>query len=129
MAYDSLLLLQPRARTAFERFQSDLQQLYVRGEIPTLFRVFETFRGPDRQLQVYKSGNSRALPWQSPHNYGLAVDVVPYDATRKWYWDCPIEHWAYVASTARRHGLDAPISWDRGHVEHPLWNELKQHVL
>ncbi len=57
------------------------------------FEVFEAFRTPERQAELYSQGRTRpgdkvtwALPWQSMHQYGLAVDFV-LKVGGKWSWD------------------------------------------
>lgn len=126
MRHDALDLLHPRCILAFERCRDDLAAAFTLGKTPVLFRPFETFRSPARQLEVFRAGNSRARPWLSPHNYGLACDFAPVDAEGRWTWDIRPEHWGIVRECAIRFGMDAPISWDRGHVQHPLWNDLRQ---
>lgn len=123
--YSGLDYLVPSFRRRIENLRDDLASMYVRGTIPVLFRPFETYRSPERQKAVFDSGNSRAVPWFSPHNYGLACDFAPWTEERSWHWNIPDEQWAWVGSTARRHGLDAPISWDRGHVEGPEWPTVR----
>ena len=83
----------------------------------TPFAIFETFRSPARQAHVAGRGTSKALPWQSAHQFGLACDfaVKRGDA---WEWpdaDDPI--WDGFHSVVKRHGLVCPISWDPGHVQ------------
>lgn len=55
-------------------------QLQAEG-IP--FRIFEAFRSPERQADLYAQGRTKsgdivtyAQPWYSYHQYGLAVDFV-----------------------------------------------------
>jgi len=45
--------------------------------------VFEGYRSPERQLFLYQQGRTRggkivtnAMPWKSPHQAGLAVDLA-----------------------------------------------------
>ncbi|TCV59372.1 D-alanyl-D-alanine carboxypeptidase-like protein [Neorhizobium sp. R1-B] len=47
------------------------------------FRIFEAFRSPQRQEFLYAQGRTRpgpivtkARPWRSYHQYGLAIDLV-----------------------------------------------------
>lgn len=60
----------------------------VKGDV---FRVSEGYRTPERQAELYAQGRhdskrivTKAKPYQSYHNWGLAVDLVPtkYGYTR-----------------------------------------------
>lgn len=88
--------------------------------------LFEGYRHPARQLHVLNSGASKAPPWDSAHQYGLAADIVPCTTgPGKWNWtDGP--HWDYLAQAAARHGLTVPIAWDKAHVQHPLFLSVKR---
>lgn len=55
--------------------------------------VFETFRAPARQQSLYNQGRvtagsiiTQARPWQSWHQYGMAVDIAMFDG-RKYGWN------------------------------------------
>lgn len=86
------------------------------------WRPFETYRTAYRQNQLKAEGRSKVEGGASPHQYGLAIDVVPYDHKEGWYWpDISDPCWRYLRETAKEVGLDAPISWDGSHIEHPLW--------
>jgi peptidoglycan L-alanyl-D-glutamate endopeptidase CwlK len=71
------------------------------------FRLFETFRSPQRQAWLYQHGRglpgtktvTRARPWFSYHQYGLAADFVLF-LEGEWNW-----------STAGRSG----VRWKRLH--------------
>ena len=52
------------------RFITRLQKLHV----PMFAHVF--VRSEAEQAVAYRSGNSRAKPGQSPHQYGCAVDII-----------------------------------------------------
>lgn len=60
-------------------------------------RLFEGWRSPLRQQQLYALGRSepgavvtRAKAWQSWHQFGLALDVA-YFINKKWSWDGDFE--------------------------------------
>lgn len=134
-------LVHPKALQAFQRLEQELLRGVLAGEVSVWFRPFEGYRPPDRQLAVYNAGKSKARPFQSPHQYGLAVDFVPYipkeNLTRdtnfdrvsgSWSWDDK-HPWDYLDRVATQCGLSRPISWDRPHIEHPLWARVKGHLV
>ena len=118
-------LVHPLAVKAFRNLEAECRSRYVMGDMPFEFRVFETYRHPARQRGVFQLGHSRALPYQSAHQFGLAVDFVPWTDAKKWHWDVEIMYWSTLKGMARGHGLDVPLSWDKAHVEHPLWNRVR----
>lgn len=143
MRMSRLDLLHTRAQGAFERLAASLTDNYTSKRTRTLFRPFETYRTPMRQFELWKKGTSRAMPWQSAHQYGLAVDFVPWlriDGARwedgspvvdedgldagAWSWD-ETHDWQHLEAEAARHGFDHDISWDKPHITHPLWHQIK----
>jgi hypothetical protein len=112
MRQSSLELLAPVAKAPFTALAASLER-------DTLFRVFETYRSPEHQLQAFARGTTRARPFLSGHQLGLAVDFVP-KINGDWTWpetSDPI--WATLRQRALAFGLMNDISWDRPHVEHP----------
>lgn len=92
------------------------------------WKFFEGFRHPDRQALLFEKGVSKARPWQSAHQYGLAADFVPIlNGAIAWP---PIENtvWIDLHTAAQRHGLQAPISWDPGHIQHPAWSTIRNAI-
>lgn len=96
------------------------------------FEPFEGYRSPVRQhylLTVDKT--TKAGPWQSAHQYGLAVDfaIAVYDIDKarfeRWSWQAHAP-WRKLKSMARAVKLDIPIAWDLGHVEHPLFADIRK---
>lgn len=69
-------------------------------------------------LEVSKT--SKAAPFHSSHQMGLAVDFVPW-IDGKWSWDNGHDY-QLLKVEAEKLGLTRPISWDLVHVEHPRWN-------
>ena len=69
---NSLDFLHPLMRIAATSVIADLD------EIDISFKIFETYRTPERQshLKAKRPKVSNAGPWQSMHQYGLAVDFV-----------------------------------------------------
>lgn len=99
-----------------------------------IFRPFEGYRGPVRQeylCAVMKT--SKARPWQSAHQYGLAVDfacvpIVNGKITERWTWseDAP---WQLLKEIAISCDLDIPIKGDRGHVQHPAFAQIRKFLI
>ena len=74
-----------------EPLSDALVTLAMRG---TVVQVFEGFRSPERQRVLYEQGRTapgkivtQSRPWQSFHQYGLAIDLVFKDKNNKWSWD------------------------------------------
>lgn len=90
------------------------------------FRLFEGFRTPQRQRQLYSQGRTappwsivtKARPWQSNHQYGLAADFVLFE-NNEWSWDDSGSRgkwWSRLHELARQVGLQ-PLSWELPHLE------------
>ena len=71
-------LLNPKFALVVRRLHEYLIDAHETGRTKTRFEVFETFRDPIRQADLLKKGASKAGPFQSAHQFGLAVDFVPY---------------------------------------------------
>ena len=95
-----------------------------------VFLPFEALRHPARQAALCAEGRSNAGPWQSAHQWGLAVDFVPQAVASlgKWTWQAYPEVWAHLATCAQQHGLSVPLSWDKAHVEFPGFRQLLKAV-
>lgn len=127
-------LLHPIARAKFDTLTAWLASAYTIGEIATLFKPFEGYRTPQRQaLLADKSREDGSMVtgagmWRSAHQFGLAVDyvaLVELDGRTRWSWD-DNHDWDGLARIARSLGLEVPISWDRPHVVHPAWYQVKK---
>lgn len=91
----------------------------------------EFIRSEARQNDLYALGNSRARGGQSPHQYGLAVDVVH----AKHGWQIDKKAWALIGhvgkEAARQAGLhiewggDFGTIWDPAHWQLEGWKDLK----
>jgi len=102
--------------------------------------VYEGHRTPERQAELYAQGITKlgqkvtnAGPWQSMHQYKLAVDFVPLKAHAK--ADGMFEaDWANNKAYAKAHALAAKrglrkISWETPHLEDAAyrdWQHAKQ---
>lgn len=129
-----LELLHPACRNDFRELYIYLQNAFKSGECRSDFRVFEAYRHPVRQK--YLLGQvppvTKAGPFQSAHNFGMAVDFVPrifVGGNYQYSWDD--EHdWAFLSRASsilkcNCEGLSTPIKWDRPHVEHSIFKKLK----
>lgn len=105
-----------------------LEDQYRAKQIKTLFKPFEGHRTPERQNYLFHvTKTTKARAWQSAHNYGLAVDYVPW-VNGAWSWD---DHhdWAALKFCATQRGLMRPLKWDLAHIEHPIWYAVKSHLI
>ena len=118
-------MLHPRAIDDFMELERVLTALFHTDGLAVHFRAFEVWRSPTRQAKLFKDGKSRARPWMSAHQYGLAVDFVPWTAARGWHWDPPRGAWDDLRKAATQCGLVNNLDWDRAHVEHPWFQELR----
>lgn len=92
------------------------------------FRLFEAFRTPERQQWLYAQGRTRpggivtkAMPWQSFHQFGLGADLVLF-INGQWTWsDAGLlsDHWKRLPQLAADAGLRT-LSWEAPHVEWPV---------
>lgn len=87
------------------------------------FQLFETYRSPERQ-EGLPSSSTKAGPWESAHQYGLAFDMAGF-VNGKWSWDQSLP-WAELKPIALKTGLLMPLRWDLGHVEHPVWKKVRR---
>lgn len=137
--HNSLELLHPKFARAVKRLHEYLIDAHETGRTKTRFEIFETYRDPMRQADLLKKKVSKAGPFESAHQLGLAVDLVPHLspdeaaelAARKgekvlpgWNWDASHDY-GFLATSAKSFNLSVPISWDPCHVEHPNWRQYR----
>jgi peptidoglycan L-alanyl-D-glutamate endopeptidase CwlK len=95
--------------------------------LPQLY-IYEAHRTPQRQAELYAQGRTKkgrkvtnAGPWQSMHQYRLAIDFVPLKAHAKapgMYeasWG-DSKNYAKAQAIAKKHGL-RHLSWETPHLE------------
>jgi len=122
--------LHPVAREQFISLAADLRKAYDDGNVRYDFRIFETYRTPQRQEFVNRKGNSKAQAFRSAHQFGLAVDYVPFEVGRGFFWpDASDAGWNDLRRLASARKLMCDIRWDRNHVEHPMWLAVRQTML
>lgn len=113
----------PKMQGPVSRLSEKLIKAHKAGETKTYFKLFEGYRHPLRQLELLKAKTTKAGPWQSAHNFGLAADFLPYYGGA-WSWDTSHD-WDFLHACAVECGLRAPIKWDKPHIEHPFWPRLQ----
>ena len=119
--------LHPVALQAFRKLAEDLERAHIESYSNWCFRPFEGLRGPVKQEELFRKRPpvTQVGAWKSPHQYGLAVDFVPYNVvSAKWSWEAPVD-WFVLKRLAETHGLRNTISWDKPHVEHPFWDRIR----
>lgn len=112
----------PVARGKFQALADDLVHGHRLGMTPTLFRPFELYRSIERQRELLKKGTTKAPPWSSAHQFGLAVDFVKYNGGR---WSWADADWDFLRKCAHARGLINDLPWDRPHVQHPLFDRVR----
>lgn len=122
--------LHPIALQEFRKLAQYLESSYKDGRCATLFLPFEGLRTPIKQEELFRQRPpvTHVGAWGSPHQYGLAVDFVPFrldgPGPRGWHW-LETAEWHYLRTAAALFGLTNPFDWDRAHVEHPAWKGLR----
>lgn len=79
--------------------------------------LFEGYRTPDRQNDLFTRGKTKARAWQSAHQYGLGADIVPLNDDNEPFWP-PIGDplWLELQEQCDYLGLYNDIKWDAAHV-------------
>jgi hypothetical protein len=90
------------------------------------FKIFEAYRYPERQADLYAQGRTTsgnivtyAKPWQSYHQYGLAVDFVLFE-NGSWSWDdktaAKKKWWQRMHELGKKYGLE-PLNFETPHLQ------------
>jgi len=105
-----------------EKARQLLSQLASEG-IP--FQLFEGYRSPERQQYLFAQGRSRpgpvvtrAQPWTSYHQYGLAGDFVLFQ-NGQWSWDSrgpKARYWTRLPELGSALGLER-ITFELPHLQ------------
>lgn len=119
--------LHPSCWHAFVQLEDYLKQAYTDKKTVTLFVPFETYRHPARQRMLFNNGKgvTRAKQYQSAHQFGMAVDYVPFETTFSW---AEKHDYGFLRAAAPLFGLTVPYAWDKCHVEHPRFNWIREDV-
>lgn len=122
--------LNPRYVAQFETLAKLLEQGFDMGRTAHLFLPFEGYRTPQRQLNLYAlKRTTKAKPFQSAHQYGLAMDFVPWKEKTGFYWPTNGPDWTFLQTQAEAAGLLNDISWDRPHVYSRAWDLIRHSVV
>lgn len=107
----------------FRRKATELLEILTGEQIP--FRLFEGYRSPERQQYLYAQGRTRpgkvitrARPWMSYHQYGLAGDFVLFE-NGEWNWDASgvnAMKWRRLEEAGKQLGLE-PLSFEAPHLQ------------
>lgn len=113
-----------------ERIAAVLEQANreTKGKFPLFVRwgLFETYRSPARQIDLYAQGRSKpgeVVTYKRTggyHSDGLAADIVWFDGKGNPHWDGPAELWARLGHAARANGLVWGGDWqfrDMPHIQ------------
>lgn len=96
-------------------------------------KIAECYRKPQRQAELKSKGRSKAGPWQSPHQYFEAVDIIHPSKG----WEVSEDYWAALAMAVRtiedkfNVELEHGHYWrfrDSAHVEIKTWREFKKKI-
>jgi hypothetical protein len=85
------------------------------GWEPTCYSVY---RSPAEQQYRYDRGDSRARPGQSPHQYGMAMDVVVKPGERSKEQRAVHDWWRNMGFGVLDSGVDP------AHCEWPHWRDI-----
>lgn len=94
------------------------------------FKLFEGYRSPERQAELRRDHPkvTKAGPWQSAHQYGMAVDYVWWHPEHGFSWEDG-NPWAMLdLAVAEVPSLVRPIQWDRPHVQHRAFWQMQVHL-
>jgi hypothetical protein len=116
------------------RFLRDIEQL-LGVSSPFEWKVTfgrRSMEDQDELYQIFRAGGPRAAPaGRSPHNYGLAIDVVldgvagPGESLT---WDTKRAGWVWLFGALEHHPrLHSGVSFgDGGHIEKATWIDYKE---
>lgn len=123
-------------RASREHVHPDLLRFFLRFSKELERRGYPMFphewvRDYERQTRLHRAGVSNASAGRSPHNFGMAVDIV--HSTR--FWEIDKLQWAVVGAIgkecARKCGVpivwggDWSDPWDPAHWELANWRERR----
>jgi peptidoglycan L-alanyl-D-glutamate endopeptidase CwlK len=85
--------------------------------------VFETWRGPVRQEELYAQGRTTRGPkvtnaraWESFHQYGVASDIAGF-VDGQWTWDPKVINFTEAMKFFKAEGLETLDPFEQLHVQ------------
>lgn len=96
-----------RAHPALRPKLEAVDGILAREGLP--FARFEVYRSPQTQARALADGRSKAGPWRSYHNFGLATDYVGVVEGR-WSWDSGLP-WQRLGEVFEAAGLEWAGRW------------------
>jgi hypothetical protein len=97
-------------------FWKAMQKACKARNIPVL--AFEMLRSEERQYELYVAGRSLAKGGDSPHQYGMAVDIV--HAVK--YWQISKKEWDIIGSIGKEVARKRNIKVEWGGDWEKLWD-------
>lgn len=88
------------------------------------------WRTPDEQLALFERGRTKAMPGESPHNWGCAVDIVHC----RYHWDLTRRQWEVIGHIGKEYGKAAGLNvrwggdwkyYDPAHWELADWKQVR----
>ena len=134
--HSDVALLYPEMQRPIRALAENLVLAHQANITEFRFEIFETYRSFWRQAELFSEGTTKARPGQSAHQFGFAVDFVPFLSQAEaaslgvrpgWYWP-KAEHgdWEVLGELAAQGGLRQPITWDKTHIEFPGWQTIRK---
>lgn len=75
-------------------------------------KILAHWRTPERQAELLAKGVSKAGPWRSPHQYGLAVDIIHASLG----WRVPERFWIDLAACVQVCSKQYGVALEHGHT-------------
>ena len=88
------------------------------------------WRTPDEQLALFERKRTKAMPGESPHNWGCAVDIVHC----RFHWDLTERQWAVIGHIGKEYARAAGLNvtwggdwkfYDPAHWELTDWKQCR----
>lgn len=105
---------------------AQLWELLQKESGDTVWMMFETYRSPERQNELFRKKKTKAKAWESAHQYGLAIDFVPVIDGKPFWPAMNDDRWVVLNTLATECGLGNDIAWDPAHVYHPAFLTIKK---
>lgn len=122
--------LEATFKSLAEQFLAKLEESGIKVSVTSGRRTIA------QQNQLYAQGRTlkgdivtNAKGGQSPHNFGMAIDVCPYDDNGRLWWNAPKSVWLQIGIVGKECGLiwggDFKSITDFPHFEATNWREVQ----